>query len=232
MTEPGARQLPLGLETPPALGRGDFLVAPANALAVGMLDAPARWPQGRLLLTGPEGSGKSHLAAIAASEAGLNPVRGASLRPDDAPLLAAPGLVVIDDADEVAGNDTAECALFHLWNLSAQHGTRLVLTAGTAPRGWGIRLPDLLSRMEAMTAIRIGPPDETLLGAVLVKLLADRQMAVPAGLIDWLLPRMDRDLGLARRLVAALDQQAMAEKRAVTRKMAALLLDKLMPDDA
>lgn len=232
MTGPETRQLPLELETPPALGRGDFLVAPANALAVEMLDACAGWPQGRLLLIGPEGSGKSHLAAIIAGDHGASTVAGADLRPDDAPALLQGGMAVIDDADAVAGDPEAERALFHLWNLSAQQGAMLLLTARTPPRDWGIVLPDLHSRMQSMAAIRLGPPDEALLGAVLVKLFADRQVAVPPGLIDWLLPRMDRDLGLARRLVTALDREALAEKRPVTRKMTATLLDKLMSHNA
>ena len=110
-------------------------------------------------------------------------------------------------------------------------GALLLLTARMAPRDWGLALPDLRSRMDAMPQVRLGPPDEALLAAVLVKLFADRQLAVPAGLIDWLVRRMDRDLGLARRLVAGLDAAAMSAGGPVTRRMAADLLDKLTPAD-
>lgn len=223
-----ARQLTLDLALEPALGREDFLVAPANALAMALLDAPEGWPQGRMLLTGPEGAGKTHLAAIWADELGATRVGAAMLRPDEADLLVAEGgALVVEDADRAAGNPAAEEALFHLWNLSAARGGWLLLTARSAARDWGLALPDLISRVSAMPVTRIDAPDEALLAAVLVKLLADRQLNPPAGLIDWLVARMDRDLGLARRLVAALDREAMAERRGLTRNLAADLLAKL-----
>ena len=197
-----------------------------------MIDAPASWPQGRLILTGPDGAGKSHIASFWAAERAA-PIRPASgLAEDDAdPLATAGGAVVIEDADRAAGNAAAERALFHLWNLGAQRGCLVLMTARAAPRDWGIALPDLRSRLDATAQIRLGAPDESLLAAVLVKLFADRQLAVPAGLIDWLVRRMDRDLGLARRLVAGLDAAALAQGGPVTRRMAADLLDKLTPPD-
>lgn len=228
-----SRQLTLDLTTPPAHARGDFLEAPANAGALAMLDAPQHWPQGRMLLIGPEGSGKSHMAAFWAAENGARRVAAASLRPDAADLLAVEGgALVVEDADHAGFAAGAEQALFHLWNLCAPRDCLLLLTARVPPRDWGLVLPDLRSRMEAMPLVRLGPPDEALLAAVLVKLFADRQLAVPAGLIDWLVLRMDRDLGLARRLVAAMDRAAMAEKGPVTRRIAADLLDKLSAPDA
>ena len=222
------RQLPLDLTVPPAHARADFLPAPANRDALAMLDAPQSWPQGRLLLIGPEGAGKTHMAAFWAAENGARRVAAADLRPEAADLLAAPGgAVVVEDADHAGRAAGAEQALFHLWNLCPPRGCLLLLTARGAPRDWGLALPDLRSRMDAMAQVRLGPPDEALLAAVLVKLFADRQLAVPAGLIDWLVLRMDRDLGLARRLVAAIDREAMAAKAPVTRRIAAGLLDKL-----
>ncbi|MFV0384853.1 chromosomal replication initiator DnaA [Paracoccus sp. (in: a-proteobacteria)] len=223
-----SRQLTLDLTTPPAHARGDFLPAPANAGALEALDAPQHWPQGRMLLIGPDGSGKTHLAAFWAAENGARRVTAASLRPEAADhLLAQGGALVIEDADHAGFAAGAEQALFHLWNLSAPRDCLLLLTARTPPRDWGLVLPDLRSRMDAMPQVRLHPPDEALLAAVLVKLFADRQLAVPAGLIDWLVLRMDRDLGLARRLVAAMDRATMASQGPVTRRIAADLLDKL-----
>ena len=104
----------------------------------------------------------------------------------------------------------------HLW--LREHDPRVVL---------GLVLPDLRSRMDAMPQVRLMPPDESLLAAVLVKLFADRQQSVPADLIDWLVLHMPRDLGLARQLVAAMDRAAMADKRPITRRIAAELLNGL-----
>ncbi len=228
-----ARQLTFDLRIPPALSRADFLVAEANRLAATVLDAPEGWPDGRMLLTGPAGSGKTHLAAIWATERGAPMTQADQLRPDDADALVAPGgALVIEDAQWAAGLTRAEAALFHIWNLSAGRGCLLLMTAETPPRDWGLVLPDLQSRMLAMPQTRLGQPDEPLLAAVLVKLFADRQLSPPAGLIDWLVPRMDRSLGLARALVAGLDAAAMSRQGPVTRAMAAELLDKLTPLDA
>lgn len=215
------RQLALDLRTPPALGRGDFLVAPANAAALAQLDAPDAWPGGRLLLIGPEGSGKTHLAAFWAAEHGARRQPAAALRPESAEgLLGEGGALVIEDAHRAGGAAGAERTLFHLWNLAPQRGALLLLTARVPPRDWGIALPDLRSRMDAVAQARLDPPDDPLLAAVLVKLFADRQLAVGADVVEALVPRMDRDLGLARRLVAAIDAGALAARRPVTRRLA------------
>ncbi|MDP5308256.1 chromosomal replication initiator DnaA [Paracoccus spongiarum] len=228
-----SRQLTLDLTTPPAHARGDFLPAPANEAALAALDAPQDWPQGRMLLIGPDGAGKSHMAAFWAAENGARRIKAAALRPEAADLLAAEGAaLVVEDADRTGRAAGAEQALFHLWNLCGPRDCLLLMTARTPPRDWGLVLPDLRSRMDAMPQVRLGPPDEALLAAVLVKLFADRQLAVPAGLIDWLVLHMDRDLGLARRLVAGIDRAAMAARGPVTRRIAADLLDKLSAADA
>lgn len=223
----------LDLTTPPAHSRADFLPAPANRAALAVLDQPLSWPDGRMLLIGPEGAGKSHLAAFWAAENGARRISAAALRPDAADLLAREGgAIVVEDADHSGFAAGAEQALFHLWNLCLPRDCLLLMTARRPPRDWGLVLPDLQSRMDAMPQIRLGSPDEALLAAVLVKLFADRQLVVPAGLIDWLVLHMDRDLGLARRLVAAMDHAAMAQKGPVTRRIAADLLDKLSEGDA
>lgn len=233
MIAASSRQLVLDLTTPPAHSRADFLPAPANADALTVLDAPQDWPQGRMLLIGPEGSGKTHMAAFWAAENGARRVSSSGLRPEAADhLVAEGGALVVEDADRAGRAAGAEQALFHLWNLCLPRNCLLLLTARTAPRDWGLVLPDLRSRMESMPQVRLHAPDESLLAAVLVKLFADRQQAVSAGLIDWLVLRMDRDLGLARRLVAAIDRAALADKRPISRRIAAGLLDKLMAADA
>lgn len=233
MIAASSRQLVLDLTTPPAHSRADFLPAPANADALTVLDAPQDWPQGRMLLIGPEGAGKTHMAAFWAAENGARRVSASGLRPEAGDhLVAEGGALVVEDADRAGRAAGAEQALFHLWNLCLPRNCLLLLTARTAPRDWGLVLPDLRSRMEAMPQVRLHAPDESLLAAVLVKLFADRQQAVSAGLIDWLVLRMDRDLGLARRLVAAIDRAALADKRPISRRIAAGLLDKLMAADA
>lgn len=222
------RQLVFDLALPPALGRGDFLPAPANEAALHMLDHDADWPQGRLLLVGPEGAGKSHLAAIWAADTGAAMHQASSLRPhhvDD--LVSENGFLIIEDMDCAAGNPDAETALFHLLNLSAALGMRVLVTARAPVRDWGLGLADLRSRMEAVMMVPLSLPDEALLEAVLVKLFADRQLAPAPGVITAIGRRMDRDLGMARRLAAAIDAEALASGRAVTRPLALAVLRRL-----
>lgn len=214
------RQLAFDLPVRPALGRGDFFVSPANALAVAQIDAGG-WPAGKLLLIGPEGAGKSHLAQVWATETGAVVLEAAAL-PDLPPEALA---VVVEDAEKVAGDEAAETRLFHLHNHVLARGGRLLITASAPPRSWGLVLPDLASRMEATAMAGIAPPDDRLLSAVLVKLFADRQIAVAPSLIPWLVNRMDRSFAAARALVAELDARALAQGGPVTREIAREVLD-------
>lgn len=227
-----AQQLTLDLTMPPASSRSDFLITSANRDALAMLDAPGHWPQGRLLLIGAPGSGKTHLAGFWAAEHQAHICQGWTLSPANVDAMAVTGgALVVEDADEIAGQPQAEQGLFHLWNLAAAREMLLLVTARSAPRDWGLTLADLVSRLNASAQAVLGPPDDALLPAILVKLFADRQIQVAPEVIDWLTLRMDRDLDLARRLVAAIDRQSLADRRAITRRLAAELLDKLAPPD-
>ena len=215
-------QLTFDLPVRPALGREDFFVSPANALAVATLDQPDLWPNGKLLLIGPEGAGKTHLAMVFAARTGAQVIGAGNLAAADLPEAAA---LVIENADTVAGDTAAETALFHLHNHMTGRGGLLLLTAARAPRDWGLTLPDLQSRMEATATATLLPPDDALLGAVLVKLFADRQLQVAPGFIRWLVRRIDRSFATARAVVAALDAEALATKRPINSTLAATLLD-------
>ena len=219
------RQLTLNLPVRTALGRDDFFVSPANALAVAMLDAPDRWPQGKLLLIGPEGAGKSHLAAVWATGCAATTLHAPDLSDAIVPGLAAQRAVLVEDADRIAGDLPRETALFHLHNLLLAAGARLLITAGRDPDQWGLTLADLKSRIEATAQARINPPDDALLAAVFLKLFADRQLQVPPTLIPYLISRTDRSFATARALVAGLDARALALGRPVTRALASELLD-------
>lgn len=217
-----AEQLTFDLPVRAALGREDFLVSPTNALAVAALDADAGWPEGKMLLIGPAGSGKTHLAQVWAAQSGAAVLAARDLAGADLPEVAA---LVIEDVDAVAGQGDLEAAVFHLHNHMTSRRGRLLLTATRAPRDWGLSLPDLGSRMEATATATLLPPDDALLAAVLVKLLADRQLQVGPGLIPWLVARMDRSFATARAIVAALDAEALATKRPINRALAAAVLD-------
>jgi chromosomal replication initiation ATPase DnaA len=233
-------QLVFDLAAPPALGREDFFVSGANRLAADMLARPDSWPQGKLILTGPEGSGKSHLARIWAADRAAATIRATSRagtaaaphtgRIPDAGRIPDGAHALVEDADRVAGDAAAETALFHLHNRVLATGGRLLLTARTPPRDWGIRLPDLASRMEATARAALNPPDDALLAAVMVKLFADRQIAIAPNVVAYLVPRIDRSFAALHALVARLDRLSLASGRAITRALAAGMLASLPAD--
>lgn len=214
MTGPG--QLPLDLGHRPALGMEDFLVAECNRAAVAWLDRWPRWPGPALVIHGPAGCGKTHLAHVWQAESGA-----VSIVPGDLAAASPPALMgraragVIEGAD--AGlTDAGERGLLHLYNWLAEAGGHLLLTGACAPARWPLRLPDLASRLGAAPAVAVGPPDDALLAAVLVKQFADRQLPVGEEVVTYLLPRMERSFDAVRRLVAALDRAALAARRPVT----------------
>lgn len=213
------RQLAFDLPNPEAMTREHFFAAPSNALALQVLEGWRNWPGRKLLLVGPEGAGKSHLAHIWAALAGAVILPAETLGTTDIASLSGRA-VVVEDADRIG---PAEAQLFHLHNLVTTAGV-LLLTARTPPRDWGLGLPDLISRMQATPIAHLDAPDDALLSAVLVKLFADRQVAVPANLIPYLVSRMPRSIGAARALVAALDARALALGRPITRALAGEIL--------
>ncbi|HET9903521.1 MAG TPA: chromosomal replication initiator DnaA [Xanthobacteraceae bacterium] len=214
-----ARQLAFDLVHQESFRREDFVVGPSNAEAFALI---ARWPDWAApvaALIGPEGAGKSHLAAIWAAEAGARLIAARALREAELPAALATGALVVED---LAAGRYDENALFHLLNLAREHEAFLLLTAADAG-ALRPRLPDLASRLRAVPAVRIGAPDETLLGAVLVKLFADRQLQVDAGLVRFLVSRIERSVPAARAAVAQLDAEALRRGRPVNRAFAAEL---------
>ncbi|HHL20111.1 MAG TPA: chromosomal replication initiator DnaA [Aliiroseovarius sp.] len=213
------RQLPLELPPKDSRTRGDFLAAPSNALALASIEGWQDWPGAGMLLIGPEGAGKSHLARLWADLSGAALLGAADLAgldpgvPPDRPLA-------VEDAALIAGDATGEEALFHLYNAMAAGPHKLLLTARQPVRDWGLTLPDLVSRLATLPVTAIAPPDEALLAAVLVKLFDDRQIPVSPRIIDYLVARMERSLAMAQRLVAEIDRHALSEKRPVGLGMA------------
>ncbi len=61
-----------------------------------------------------------------------------------------------------------------------------------------LRLPDLVSRLNALPVVEILPPDDALLRGVLVKHFADRQIAVAESIISFILVRMPRSMEALR----------------------------------
>ncbi|TVQ56171.1 MAG: chromosomal replication initiator DnaA [Rhodobacteraceae bacterium] len=224
MIDPAQRPLALALPRRRALGRSDFIETAANADAAALIAARAGWPEGRLALIGPEGAGKTHLAHVFAAETDAPIVPALGLREADAPRLVAAGAVAVEDVDRLGADAAAETALFHLLNLAAAEGAVLLATGRAAPTRWPIRLPDLASRLSAMTVARLLPPDDALLAAVIAKNLEERGLNYEAGTPAFLAARIERSFSAAEDAVARLDALSLASGRRITRKLAGEML--------
>jgi chromosomal replication initiation ATPase DnaA len=214
------RQLALALAHDESFAREDFLAGASNADALKLIERWPDWPDRALALVGPEGAGKSHLAAIWAEASGARRLSARALGETDLLHALATGALVVEDV----ADDLNERALFHLINLMREEEAYLLITARAAPGRWTVALPDLASRLRAIPAVTLTAPDDALLRAVLLKLFADRQLGVDESLISYLVTRIERSFAAARAAVELLDHEALRLKRPVTRALAAEVL--------
>lgn len=209
----------------PRFAADDFREAPSNAEALAWLSRTADWPVGRLALWGEAGCGKTHLLHIWATRLGATFWRGPDVR--GLPELPEHGLA-LDDADAATKDETA---LLHLLNATAEAGLPVLLASRTPPARWPVRLPDLSSRLRAITAVQIGPAEDSLLRDLLPLLLADRLIVLPDPVLRWLLEHLPRTTAKLGEAVARLDAISMEHHRDITVPMAREVLADLMAAD-
>ncbi len=215
-----ANQLTLSLTLPPpTYARQDFVVADGNREALAWIDRWPDWPAPALSLHGPTGCGKTHLGRIWAASSGAIVMTGADL--DGMSIADLTSLAATSPAIVIEGAERApERGLFHLYNLVRERGGHMLLISGEPPARWSIALPDLASRLRAAPAVAVAPPDDELLGSIILKQLADRQLHAGAGVVQYLVSHMERSADAARRVVAALDGRALIERREIDRRLA------------
>lgn len=218
-------QLPLTFAHRPASGRDDLVVSDPVSAAAAIVDRWPDWPSPVVIITGPPGSGKTHLAGVWQKNTGaaaISPLPGS-----DAVLSAAAGPVLLEDADRRPFDETS---LFHVINAVRANRTSLLMTARTWPANWNVTLPDLASRLKAATVVEIGPPDDAALTQILFKLFADRQLLIDDRLIAYIVSRMERSLAAAQAVVERLDHLALARGVRISRALAAEVLNDLSGD--
>lgn len=221
-------QMALSLPVEPAYGRDDFILAACNRDAAAWIDTWPDWPIGGLVLYGPPGSGKTHLAAAWAQAAQATWIDGPALTEASVPRFLGQGHLVVDRADEIQ----APRPLLHLLNGAREAGAAVVMTARAAPARWAVTLPDLSSRLKALSAVPMAEPDEALMSAILVKLFADRQVRVSEDLVQFLLTRLDRSVAVLRTAVETIDAAALAAGRRITIPFIREVLGPEAPADA
>jgi DnaA family protein len=173
---------------------------------------------------GSSGVGRSHLlhacchTAVSQKQrvAFLPLTENASLSPSMLEGLEIFPFLCLDDIQAIAGNCVWEEALFHLYNRTANNGTRWIITADAPPRQIHFILPDLQSRLAAAMIFRIyALPDEQ-------KATALRRRAQLRGLIlneeisQFLLTRYSRDMGALFAVLDKLDTASLAAQRKLT----------------
>jgi chromosomal replication initiation ATPase DnaA len=215
------RQLAFALPHAESLSRDDFLEGPANIAALALIDAWPDWPNRIMLLVGPEGSGKSHLAAIWAEQAGARSTAAHALTAAEVPGALATGALVMEDLNPSSYD---ERALFHLMNLAREDQAFVLMTARAPPSASNIELRDLRSRLRAVPVVTLTPPDDNLFRALIVKFCADRQIGIDESVVNYLATRIERSFAAARRAVERLDTEALRLGRPITRALAAELL--------
>lgn len=214
------RQLVLALDHAISFAREDFLPGPSNAAALALIDRWPDWPARLVVLVGPEGSGKSHLAAIWAEASGARVLSAKRLDETDLPAALATGALVVEDLES---SGFEERALFHLINLAREEEADVLFTARTPPAAFPVSIRDLASRLRALPVVTLEAPDDALLRSLIVKLAADRQLAVDEALVNYLANRIERSFGGVRAAVSRLDEEALRRHRPVTRALAAEL---------
>ena len=210
----GTRQLALDLPVDPRLDPEDFLVSPSNEAAYGALEEWPNWPSRVMILVGPPGSGKTHLSAIWARRAKAWRLDVSNLTEDRVPHLVANSAIILEKGDEEPRN---EAALFHLMNAMEERGGFVLITARSPLASWGIQTPDLLSRLRRAATTLIEHPDDALLGALLVKLLLDRQMIIDTSIVEYIRQRIGRSVDTVQRFVEMIDREGLARGRRITR---------------
>jgi chromosomal replication initiation ATPase DnaA len=217
------RQLAFALPHAESLTRDNFLEGPANAAGLALIDAWPEWPGHTMLLVGPEGSGKSHLAAIWAEAAGARSTTAHTLSATNVPAALATGALVVEDLKPA---DFDERALFHLLNLAREEQAYVLITSRVPPSSFEVELRDLRSRLRAIPAVALLEPDDQLFRALIVKFCADRQLAVDETVVSYLATRIERSYVAVRAAVELLDREGLRLGRPVTRALAVELLRK------
>ena len=199
------KQIPLQFPVAESYGIDDFMPAPCNQAALEWIHRYPDWPYPAVVLYGERGAGKTHLLHIASA--------------------TIPNLTVIDDAQNMFGDPAAEEQLFHDFNQCREDGRPMMLTMDRPVAQQDIKLPDLASRLRAAPQVEILSPDDAALQGVMVKLFHDRQLRVEPGVVNYILPRIERSFAAVKSIVERIDQNSMAAKRSVTVSLVRGLLE-------
>lgn len=231
LAKPAEKPTQLLFSFPPqtALGREDFLLGASNKEAFSLVATWPQWADPVQLILGPPGSGKTHLVEIWAQASDAFIARDRFIVADVLRTIEEGRPVALEFGD---GEALDENAIFHVLNAARQARSDLLLTARGNWADWCQRLPDLVSRIRAISPCILGTPDDDLLRKVIVKLFADRQTPIDMGVLDYALLRLERSFETANLFVAHCDEIALRSGRKISKNVAADALYALSKPDA
>ncbi|MHA1539530.1 MAG: HdaA/DnaA family protein [Alphaproteobacteria bacterium] len=223
------KQLPFDIPSSTSFSAENFLVMPSNQAAKAWVD---RWPTCEnvgLVIFGGAGCGKTHLAQIWQQ----NTRQEAVFCTDSFEALAdiqentLQKSVILDDF-KGGYSDAEEKQLFHLYNTLKERDGALLITSQLSPKQWKINLPDLKSRLLSLPAVEVLPPEDTLLTAIFMKLLHDRQLIVEESVIRFVSARIERSGKALEAAVEILDKEALQAGKRITLPFAKAALKNIL----
>lgn len=223
MVNDTSNQIPLSFDVSPSKGRDDLISSGSVEAAVSVLDLWPNWPSHIVILAGPTGAGKSHIAHVWGEKANAQDI-DFSATTDEIVTISKQSPILLEDIDR---QDMDETKFFHLLNAVKEAQSSILITSRSWPSSWSIKLPDLASRIKSATVVEIGEPDEMLLTQVIFKLFADRQIEIDEKIVNYLVLRMERSLAVAQNIVERMDHLALSKKVPISRAIASDVLAEL-----
>lgn len=183
--------------------KSKFIVSYCNLEAYNALHKDDVWPYNRLLLLGEHASGKTHLTSIWQEKNAAQIIDSNTIYP-----LGTAQHILCDDIDNMQ-----EERLLTLLNIATEYNKKLLMTM-TTYRTFTIK--DLQSRMNATYKVLIKKPDESMIKALMQKILHDRQIHAKEAMIEYVATRIKRSFAYVNSFLNYLDTEALRKKRNIS----------------
>ena len=207
-----SKQLILDLRTLPSMGRKDYYVSKSNEDAVAWIDKWPGWPAFGLVVVGPSGAGKTHLASVLKHFSNGILVKNSDIGEKNILELSSNNCLILEDIDV----NLSEANLLHLFNFLLENNSKIMITSKIPIKKLSIKLADLKSRLLSLSQVNLGLPDDTLLSRVIIKQFSDKGVKIDMEVVNYLLRRMDRSFLSANGLVAKIDFASIQSSRKIT----------------